>query len=311
MTGYALKTWKRAAFPALLFWVLAVCLLARSLQTGWALHREKSQPYRLTVTAQSALDPEALAQLAGVEACTAVYELSGTVSAGGYTADFTIHGVDGGFVTGTLTQGVLFPETSAIPYLVLNEAALKSFSADGTPIESVSSVDWLSCDAALDGLPVRLCGILKDGSEAPAAYMSQASAQALLLQAAGSTETSTGWVSLRNFGCLDQAAKALAAAGCTWEAANSDAAGAWPAQQMKTGLLALAGGISALAAAALMGASLRYDRLKNAEEYRRLMEITENRHILARINLVRCAALLFLGALLGGAILLALHLVSK
>lgn len=306
MRGYALKTWRRIAFPALLFWALAAFLLGSAGLTGWALHREKSQPYRVTVTASGPLDLEALSRLGEVEACTAVYELSAELTAGEYTATLTLHGVDAGFVAGELVQGILFPEDSAMPYLVLNEAALKCFSADGVPISSAEGVDWLNSDAGLNGTPVRLCGILKDGSEEPRGYMSCSAARGLLLQTEGTAGTQTAWLELRNFGCVESAAEGIAGLGCTWESVDADAAGAWPEQQLKAGLLTLAGGSSALAAVFLLRSALRYDALKHTAEYQHLREVTGERHIRGRINLIRCAVLFLLGLLLGGAALLAL-----
>lgn len=307
MIGYALKTWKRIAFPALLFWVLAVSLLGSAGLTGWELHREKSQPYQLTVTATSALDPVALAQLADVAACTAVHELSGELTAGEYTAALIIYGVDSSFVEGPLDQGILFPDDSAMPYLVLNKAALKCFAADGVPIQSADGVDWLNCDAQLDGTPVRLCGILKEDGEEPRVYMSRSAARNLLLQAAEPTEARTAWVKLRNYGVLEQVTAEFAGLGYTWESAGTAAADTWPMRQMRAGLLALAGGISALAAASLLWAALRYDGLNHTPEYRHLRDVTGNRHIRGWFNLIRCAAVLVTGLLSGVALLLVLR----
>ena len=305
MRGYALKTWKRVGFPALLFWTLASFLLGSAGLTGWGLHREKSQPYRVTVTASGPLDLEALSRLEEVESCTAVYELSAELTAGEYTASLTVHGVEGSFAAGDLVQGILFPEDSVMPYLVLNEAALKCFSADGVPISSTENVDWLNSDAGLNGTPVRLCGILRDGSEEPQVYLSRTAARKLLLQTAGTAETQTAWLELRNFGCVESAAEGIAGLGCTWESATPDTADAWPEKQLKAGLLALAGGISALAAVFLIWGALRYDALKHTAEYQHLRKVTGDRHIRGRINLIRCAVLFLLGLLLGGTALLA------
>lgn len=310
MIGYALKTWRRVAFPALLFWVLAVSLLGSAGLTGWELHREKSQLYQLTVTAGSTLDPVALSQLAEVAACTAVHELSGELTAGEYTAALTVYGVDSSFVEGPLDQGILFPDDSAMPYLVLNQAALKCFAADGVPIQSADGVDWLNCDAQLDGTPVRLCGILKEEGEEPRVYMSQSAARELLLQSAGPAEARTAWIKLRNYGVLEQVTAELAGLGYSWEN-TAAAADTWPLRQMRAGLLALAGGISALAAASLLWAALRYDGLNHAAEYQRLQDLTGNRHIRGRINLVRCTALLVVGLLFGSALLLFLRLGNR
>ncbi len=296
MIGYALKTWKRLAFPALLFWILAVCLLGIAGQMGWELRQEKNQPCQLTASASGALDLDAVVQLDGVTACTKVYEISAELTVSGYTGSLTVYGVDSGFVEGTVSSGVLFPESAAMPYLVLNEAALKALTLDGKPVEDPDSVDWLNSSVLLGETTAKLCGVVKDDRDTPLAYMGQNAARDYLVGTSGTAGTDLIWVKLRNFGASESVAQALAGVGYTVESQDGDARD-WDVRGAELRGYILSGVIAALASAAILAKEVQRNRERSAREFAPWPS--------AGLNALRILILVCCGLLLGALLLAA------
>lgn len=252
MIVYAWKSWRRLAWPALLFWILAVYLLGSALQTGRSLSREKNQPCRLTVSAGEGLDLEVAAQLEGVTACTWVYVVSARVTAAGYTGDLTVYGVDSSFVEGELISGALYPQSGGMACLVVNEAALRSLTRG--ELENLTEVDWFTSQTLLGETPVKLCGILRDGREEPLAYMSQSAARDYLVRSKGTASPTQVWIDLENAGAAEPVTQALAQAGYPVQGEeHSD----WTVQETRLRWQTFSVAVSTLAAAALLVQTLR------------------------------------------------------
>lgn len=95
--------------------------------------REKAQPYELAVSAAggSGLTDSAVAQitkLSHVVAATPLLSVSTTVKTGVYTARLTLTGIDPAYLQAAFSKGGVFPQNSAMPYIVLNAAACQQFS---------------------------------------------------------------------------------------------------------------------------------------------------------------------------------------
>ena len=135
---------KWAVLPAAGVAIAAFCLcFAGAILT--TVQQEKAQPYELIVSAGDASlsdnDMAEISQIEDVTAATAVLQVPATVSVGEYVAALTLTGADADYLEDSYSQGGVFPDDSVMPYIVLNEAALKRFSESGTTDDSGDSGD--------------------------------------------------------------------------------------------------------------------------------------------------------------------------
>ncbi|MCD8144004.1 MAG: hypothetical protein LUD79_01470 [Oscillospiraceae bacterium] len=264
MIGYAVKTWRRIGVPALWFWTAAVFLFGSALLSMREIQQEKSQPCRLMVTSSNTLNLDSIAQIDGVQSCTAVYELSVILEVNGDSAVLTLYGVDSRFVEGTLTEGTLYPESSAMPYLVLNQAAVKALTGAAEEDETTA---WTGVAVTLNGTAVAaICGIIEDSGETPMVYLSQTSAKALLVQL-GLESGNTAWLELQNAGYSESVAEALIALGASAQAMDSTQAENWDAEQAVNHWRMAAGIIGTLAGVFLLSGRMQLDAVLHREEY--------------------------------------------
>lgn len=305
----ALKGWKRIMFPGIFFLVLAVYLLGMSSTILWTLSQEKSAPCRLVAEAGtgSGTDLTKLSQISGVTAYTAVYEVPVSVTAGAYTADLTLYGIDSDFLDEGLKEGSVYPEETVMPYLLVNEPALKLFQdSAGQPVQEPDSVDWLNSGVTIEGAPPvvsKICGILKSEADedSPSAYISQTSAKALLAQR-GETASGKIWIALQNSGYEESVEKALSALGYTVENADREREERWTLSETKGLSLCLAGVIALLAAFTVLLLRIKEDAMQHELEYRHLQKLCGG-PVQKRLSLIRVIAVTLLAGLIGTALL--------
>jgi hypothetical protein len=97
------------------------------------VEQEKSLPYELVLPAESAnrLSESTLSkisQLPDVIAVTPLLQISAHIKTGEYSVQLILTGIDSSYLNGVFKEGEGFPESSVMPYIVLNESACKQFS---------------------------------------------------------------------------------------------------------------------------------------------------------------------------------------
>lgn len=115
-------------------------------------------------------------QIEGVERISPVVNLNVTLSLEEYKLDCEISAVYSSFLTLKFIQGTMYPDSSNMPYLILNKAAVKAFSHENQTA-TVSPEDTVMMNANGAERKAIICGIFDDGSEAPSVYMSYDVAQ--------------------------------------------------------------------------------------------------------------------------------------
>ncbi len=324
-----MRRWSLALPLALL--AAGTVLLARGGQLQAGLAREKGEPCELTAELSGSLSEEAFqtAQgLPGVEAASLLWQLPGTLVYGEYQASVTLWGLDSGCLSGSWLQGGAYPESSAMAYLVLNQAALKAFQDERQlPLEAPEAVDWQAAALALGsgagggmsgsgtsgsgtsgsgaaggsgGTPVRVCGVLEDGLEEPRAYLSGEQARELLA-AQGSPETQPVlWLRLENAGVRGQAAEGLAVLGLSAEGEDAREAD-WAVREERRNLYLGAGAAILLCGLLVFGYQERLEREKEALAWAALERAGDPARWLRQAACCRWGLLLAAGAALGGA----------
>ena len=154
-----------------LYFLFPACKTFQQIET------EKSTPYELTATTDNSnIDLNALMQIEGVERISPVVNLNAALSLNEYKLDCEIRAVYSSFLSLKFTQGTMYPDSSNMPYLILNKSAAKAFTHEYQTI-TVTSEDTVILTANGTERKAIICGIFDDGSEPPAVYMSYDAAQ--------------------------------------------------------------------------------------------------------------------------------------
>lgn len=172
-------------------------------------------------------DLNVLTDLEGVEAVTPVIRQSAVLTLGEDSLECEILAVSGSFLDLTFAEGKIFPDESNMPFLILNEAAVKSLSGYG---QNSRVTVGNSIKLRQDGMEEAavICGIYRDGSEIPAGYRSYGTAG----KTTQDRETTELLIRLTGFSKAENVAALLASYGISarvdsvqtlrWSAAKTD-----------------------------------------------------------------------------------------
>ena len=168
----AFKTIPRCGIAALILLCMGLYFIFPACQTFQQIQTEKNTPYELTATTDSSIiDLNSLMQIDGVERISPAINLSATLTMDDYEMGCEIKAVYSSFLSLKFTQGTMYPDSSNMPYLILNRAAAKSFSQNYQFI-TVSPDDTVVMNVNGTARKAIVCGIFDDGSEIPVVYMS-------------------------------------------------------------------------------------------------------------------------------------------
>lgn len=156
---------------------MGLYFLFPACQTFQQIQTEKNTPYELTATTDNnSIDLNTLMQIEGVERISPVVNLNATLSLNEYKLDCEIRAVYGSFFSLKFIQGTIYPDSSNMPYLILNKSAAKAFTHEYQTITATPE-DTVILTANGAERKAIICGIFDDGSETPAVYMSYDVAQ--------------------------------------------------------------------------------------------------------------------------------------
>lgn len=173
----AFKTIPRCGVAALMLLCLGLYFLFPACQTFQQIQAEKNTPYELTATTDSSnIDLNTLMQIEGVERISPVVNLNATLSLNEYKLDCEIRAVYSSFLSLKFTLGTMYPDSSNMPYLILNKAAAKGFAYEYQTI-TVATEETVMMNTNGAERKAIICGIFDDGSETPTVYMSYDIAQ--------------------------------------------------------------------------------------------------------------------------------------
>lgn len=156
---------------------MGLYFLFPACKTFQQIQAEKNTPYELTATTESgSIDLNVLMQIEGVERISPVLNLNASLSLDEYKLDCEIRAVYSSFLSLKFTQGTMYPDSSNMPYLILNKAAAKTFTHEYQAITATPE-DTVIMNANGAERKAIICGIFDDGSETPTIYMSYDVAQ--------------------------------------------------------------------------------------------------------------------------------------
>lgn len=271
----AVRTWRRMGILYLAVVIIGAFSMTAAFNALFTLQEEKSEPSQLTVTAENITD-EALVEIEkidGVLDVTGVIDVTATLKIGEWKSELMIQGVRPEWIKGTYVEGTAITEQTSMPYIVLNEAAMHSFTDEnGKKMNEDDTFNWEET-ASLDGekpLPAKVCGIIQDDSEEPKAYMSLSQAKNTLLHMGSIPAYSSALVQTRDMGSEEQVLDQLASLGLMGTPTNPEQQEEWKRKEMELTYLLVMGLLSLLCSSALAGKNIALDRSIHKAEYEQL-----------------------------------------
>lgn len=201
----ALRTIPRCGIAAFILLSMGLYFLFPACQTFQQIQADKNSPYELTATTDNSnIDLNSLMQIEGVKRISPVVKLNATLSLEEYTLNYEIRAVYSNYLGLNFTHGTIYPDSSNMPYLILNKDAAKAFSHKYQTV-SVSPNDTVMISVNGTDRKAIICGIFDDRSDTPAIYMSYEVAQKLY----GTSGQTTLIFFLSNKGLIEDVVSAL------------------------------------------------------------------------------------------------------
>lgn len=311
----AAKTLKRrwAVLPAIGVAISTFCFCVSGAVLT-SVDEEKSLSYELNVSSGNTNLSDAviseISAIPGVTAVTPVLHVPVVIKASENSARLTLTGIDAAYLNGVYTQGGIFPDSSVMPYIVLNEAACKQFSTDKNGEESGandSQIDWMNTSVSVQtgegSRPVvsKISGILADeekGQES-AAYISISSAKELLRQNGHATGYSGAYARITNIGYTESISKSIATLGLSVANSNEELQAKWDAEMKEMTYLIVIGVFCLLCSAVLMITWRKISLLEQKEVYAALRWIGMKGKEIGRLFIIQSVIISLFGIAAG------------
>lgn len=170
LINIALKsiTFKRSIVPIIGMAIATYCFIfAININTG--VQFEKSQPFEIEIEDVKVTDQtiSKILETKDVLNATAIKQVSAAIEFLEYSADMTLTGISNDYY-----DNISFPENAVMPYIILNDAAIKLFEI---PKDSATP-NWSDLDVTVKvnekQITGKIFGILDDESEMPKAFIS-------------------------------------------------------------------------------------------------------------------------------------------
>ena len=280
--------------------------------------QEKAIPFELVISTQKTTGItetmlSEIREIADVEDVTPVLQIPVQINMGGYSAELVLTGV----MPSYLDNENRLPEESVMPYILLNEAACKSFlnGKETTVSPEKPNIDWLETKVLISRgeeiKPVasKVVGIMESGeNDEPVAYISLNAAKALMKTSVQSTVCTTAYVRVKNIGCAESISGALSTLGLMATNADAGLQAKWDIQEKEMTYLIVLGVISLLCSTVLLAAWQRLLLYKQKHAYEMLYWMGIKKKEITKIFTQQSMLLSLLGG--GVGILIALVLPS-
>lgn len=253
-----------------------------------SVSQEENMPYELNVSGNVGLkdaDITKISAIPQVRAATLVLQVPVTIKTGDYSAELTLTGIDSAYINQKFSQGGVFPNSSVMPYIILNNAACMEFSkpgsipsADGTGNEDVPDINWLTTGFTIQAggenstVTAKVCGILKSEDEdqqeeQPQGFISIAAAKGLLKTGGQDAGISTADVRVKNIGCAAAVSQAIETLGYQVSNPNEDLQKKWDSEYGEMAYLIVGGAFLLFLMAVLSAARRKIYVFQQKEAY--------------------------------------------
>lgn len=145
------------------------------------LREEKLVPCEMIGTTDNEnIDLKELLLIEGVERVSPAIQFDTEMQFGEYKLSCQVQAVHSSFLDVELNEGALYSDSSNMPFLLLNEAAAKSFASDKDTKIMMAANTNITMTMNNETTYALICGIFDDKKETPAVYMSYDFAKRML-----------------------------------------------------------------------------------------------------------------------------------
>lgn len=279
------------------------------------VQQEKSMPCELIITSEgSGISDSTIAEISktpDVLAVTPILPVSMNVRVQDKSEQLTMLGIDADYLRGTYAEGDVFPKSSVMPYIVLNQETSKLFKNDkaddnGETIE----VDWLNANVSVqvseEARPVisKISGILSDDEELQeqAAYISLSCAKQLLEKSGQSTDYTKVKARIKNIGCAERISDAIHTLGLNVINTNKDLQTKWDMQTKEMTYLMGAGVLCFVCFLVLTVAWIKITILARNTEYNTLLWVGARNSEIRWISAIQVFVISLIGIGIGSVV---------
>jgi hypothetical protein len=299
--------------------IFCLCFAGAILTTA---AQEKAQPYELMVLPEGKTDITdedigKIYEIPGVRAVSAILKVPAGIKTGKYAAQLTLTGMDAAYLTDALAEGEVFPDSGAMPYIVLNDAARKQFSEDETATgDEMPGIDWLNAVFSLQAgesgrqITSKVCGILADNGEIqePAAAISLPMAKKLLRDNGQSTDIRTAYVRVADIGRAAGVSKAIAALGLAVSNPNAELQDKWDVEGIKLRCLLVIGSLCLVCSAVSTAARRKIYEIEQKPALEMLRWMGMNERDIGRLFSIQSLFFFLLASVIGIAVIRFLYI---
>lgn len=279
------------------------------------VQQEKSMPCELNVTSGTSEISDSIvveiSKIPEVSAVTPLLTVPVTVKTGDYSAELTLTGITPAYLNYEFSEGGVFPDSSVMPYIILNEATCKLFNNGDNDSWSeaetlVPDINWLNAEFTLilgeskRQVISKVCGILSGEEEQqPLAYISISCAKDLLQRKNRNADYTGANVRINNIGCSESVTKKIDALGLTVSNSGEELQKEWNTETNEMAYLIVTGIFSLLCAAILMTACRKISLLEKKEEYEALRWIGMKGKEIGRLFVIQSVIISLFGIAVG------------
>lgn len=251
----AAKSMLRCGWPGLIVLCFGFYMLFPGAQALQSYLLAKSTPYeQVCTTNEKMLRYETLSQMEGVEQISPILHLDGQLTYQGQTKAVTVEGVYSTYPEAALVAGTNFTDDTNMPFFLMNEAAAKLFSEDGT--QALAVQENLTFSYGGKESAAQVCGIFRDEASQPRIYMSYKVAQRCFEESASGLQLA---VRLTNRGAAASVIPTLRRMGIYFpEDSNGELA--WELLRQQAWQSSLMGVMAAFCSAILMRGKLQQEQ---------------------------------------------------
>lgn len=168
----AARTILRCGVSALVMLCLGLYFIFPACKSFLQLQSEKHTPFEIIAsTDKSYIDLNTILQIDGIQNASPIMQANVELTYEDYSLQCQMSAVYSNYLNLYLMEGAIFPDSSNMPYLVLNKAAAESFVNDGSET-TVSIEDTVLLKSEGSERKAIVCGIFDDNSDSPVVYMS-------------------------------------------------------------------------------------------------------------------------------------------
>jgi len=292
--------------------MFCLCFAGATLKS---VQEEKSLPHMLNIGAGSIdVTDNVIAdiyEIPEVTHVTPILEIPASVKIDENTMEIILTGIESTYFTETFVQGGEYPESSVMPYIVMNESAGEQLAAlqdDGGFGEQADAaqIDWISKNAAISTtgegrwIVSKISGVLADNDMQEAAmYISIATAKELLQDSGQSTDYIGANVRITNIGHAQSVSKAICILGLSVSNSSEELQAAWDIKMNEITYLIIGGLFCLLCSSVLLVAWRKISLLEQRQAYTALRWMGMKEGIIGRLFVAQAAMISLFGIAIG------------